>query len=78
MRIGDEVKIKECHKIPELVGEEAVIMALTDQALTKYPVAVKISSGEHEGKFCGFREDELELVPKGDDGIPPVFLKEAK
>ena len=72
MELGNKVKIKECHKIPELVGEEAVIVAVADQELATYPVTVKISSGEHEGKLCGFREDELELVL----GIPEAFLEE--
>jgi len=72
VQLGDKVFIKECHKVPELVSQEAVIMAVADQALAKYAVTVKLTSGEHEGKFCGFREDELELVP----GIPKAFLEE--
>lgn len=72
MQLGDKVLIKECHKAPELVNQEAVIMAVADQELAKYPVTVKLTSGEHEGKFCGFREDELELIP----GIPKAFLEE--
>jgi len=72
MEIGNKVKIKECHKIPALVGEDAIIVSMMDQELSPYPITVKISSGEYIGKFCGFREDELELVPD----IPKVFLEE--
>ena len=72
MRLGDKVLIKECHKVPELVDQEAVIMAVADQELAKYPVTVKLTSGEHEGKFCDFREDELDVIP----GIPKAFLEE--
>ncbi len=72
MQLGDKVLIKECHKAPELVDQEAIIMAVADQELAKYPVTVKLASGEHEGKLCVFREDELELIL----GIPKAFLEE--
>ena len=75
MNIGDKVKILECHKVPELVGQEAEVIALVDPSLTKYPVAVKLLTGEHAGKPCEFREDELQPLPKGDEGIPPEILE---
>ena len=83
MQIGNKVKISECHKFPELVGQEAEVIAMASQELSPYPVVVKITSGEHAGKFCGFRPDELSEVGEtpdgpagnGTQGIPPAFLK---
>ena len=68
MEIGEVVKIKECHKIPELVGQEAKIVALVHPEIAKYPVAVVFTDGT-PGVF-GFREDELEPP---DTDIPDVF-----
>lgn len=75
MNIGDKVKILECHKIPELVGQEAEVVGMTTQELATYPVIVKLTSGDNEGKFCGFREDELEPVTPDHD-IPDAFKEE--
>lgn len=61
VKIGDTVKILECHKIPELVGQEAEVVAMVEQELSPYPVTIKLITGEHQGQFCGFREDELEV-----------------
>lgn len=72
MQLGDQVKIKECHKIPQLVDEQAEIVAMASQELGEYPVTIKLMTGEHTGKFCGFREEELELLSP-DHGIPDVF-----
>ena len=66
MKIGDMVKIKECP-IAELVGENAEIVRLQFQEFEKYtvyPLWVEITSGEHKGKFYGFKYDEVEILPK--------------
>lgn len=85
MKIGDKVKILECHKIPDLVGREAKIVALADPEFAHYPVQVMLFEpmelqmetpfGIVEGKAKGpfsFREDELQLVAP-DAGIPDEF-----
>ena len=66
MKIGDTVKIRECP-IAELVGENAEIVEMQFQEFEKYtvyPLWVEITSGEHKGKFYGFREDEVEILPR--------------
>lgn len=70
MKIGDAVKIRECDSIPELVGRNAEIVEMQMQEFEKctvYPLWVKITSGERAGKIYGFREDEVEILPKGDE-----------
>lgn len=84
MEIGDVVEIKECHKIPDLVGKKAKIVAKVDPEKSDYPLLVELLEPiEQEvqvgtllvkGPF-GFREDELELA-EPDKGIPDAFLKE--
>jgi len=66
MKLGDTVKIKECP-IAELVGENADIVEMQLQEFEKYtlyPLWVEITSGEHKGKFYGFKYDEVEMLPK--------------
>jgi len=66
MKIGDTVKIRECP-IAELVGENAEIAEMQFQEFEKYtvyPLWVEITSGEHKGKFYGFKYDEVEILPK--------------
>jgi len=66
MKIGDTVKIKECP-IAELVGQSAGIVEMQLQEFEKYtvyPLWVEITSGEHKGKFYGFKYDEVETLPK--------------
>jgi len=66
MKIGDTVKIRECP-IAELVGENAEIADMQFQEFEKYtvyPLWVEITSGEHKGKFYGFKYDEVEILPK--------------
>ena len=85
MNIGDLVTIKECHKMPELVGREAKVAAIADPEISEYPIQVLLTGdpitiqtmagvGETKGPF-GFREEELEpLEPlEPDHGIPEVF-----
>lgn len=81
MKIGDKVIIKECHKLPDLVGREAKIIAEVDAELANYPFQVLLTEQieldtpvgkvETKGPF-GFREDELEPVAK----VPKAFLEE--
>ena len=76
MNIGDTVKIKKCDLRPtgfgpELVSENAEIVEMQLQQYEKYrvyPIWAKMTSGEHKGRVCGFREDEIELIPKGNEG----------
>ncbi len=85
MNLGDKVIIKECHKIPDLVGKEAEIIALVKPEMAKYPIQVELTEPikmetpfgtlETKGPFP-FREDELELV-NPNKGIPGAFLSEA-
>ena len=76
MNIGDTVKMTECHKIPELIGLSAKIIAMVAQELVPHPITVELKSGDHAGKFCGFREDELEAI-EPNHNIPDVFLSAA-
>lgn len=85
MNIGDKVKILECHKMPDLVGKIAKVVAMVDPEQSKYPIGVELDEPidmevqmgtlKTGGPF-GFREDELELVSPDQD-IPEAFLKEA-
>lgn len=86
MKIGDMVIIKECHKMPQLVGLEAKVIAQADPDYTPYPFQVVLTGdpikvtihtpfGEGEGESKGpfhFREDELELA-KPPPEIPQAF-----
>lgn len=63
MQIGDKVRIIECHKMPELLGEEGEIAGEHSLATSPYPLSVKVAGG-----LYGFRPEELE--PVGDTGIP--------
>ncbi len=85
MNIGDMVKIKECHAMPQLVGQAAKVVVIADPELTEYPIRVLLTDeaitvdlglgkAQTKGPFP-FREDELEPLPP-DHGIPDVF-KEA-
>lgn len=82
MKIGDNVKIKECHSIPELVGKEAKVVIQADPEASRYPfmvvltgdpiqIATPFGMGKTKGPFP-FREDELELI------IPPEIPDEIK
>ena len=57
MNKGDKVQIKECHKLPDLVGREGTIQKVDLPWPSAYPVAVEIG-----GSLYGFREEEIELV----------------
>ena len=84
MKVGNKVKILECHSIPDLVGKEAKIVAELDAEVSKYPFQVMLTNwkmpfehpilgkGETSGPFP-FREDELELIQ---DTPLPEFLKD--
>jgi len=70
MKIGNAVKIRECDSIPELMGGSAEIVEMQMQEFEKYrvyPIWAKITSGERAGKIYGFREDEVEILPKADE-----------
>lgn len=41
MQVGDKVIIKECHKMPELVGKSATITAMGEPG-SAYPFAVTL------------------------------------
>ena len=81
MKIGDVVEIKECHKIPELVGKTAKVVAMVDPEMSKYPIMVELEEPieqelpmgtlKTKGPF-GFREDELG-TPDPNKGIPEAF-----
>ena len=67
MRLGDIVKIKQCHPMPEVVGENGEIVYLQTQEFEKYtvyPVWVKMTSGERRDKIYGFQYDEVEVLPE--------------
>lgn len=81
MNIGDVVEIKECHKIPELVGRTAKVVAMVDPEMSKYPIMVELAEPieqevpmgtlKTKGPF-GFREDELAPAdPKKE--VPKAF-----
>lgn len=83
MNVGDKVIIKECHKIPELVGREAKVVAVVEPELAHYPIKVMLigdpitfetpfGGGTTEGPF-GFREDELEIQQLPE--LPPEITK---
>jgi hypothetical protein len=83
MKIGDMVTIKDCHKIPELVGKQAKVIVMVDPEYAHYPIQVmliqpiiietKMGDAETPGPFA-FREDELESY-NPNSGIPDAFLK---
>lgn len=81
MNVGDKVKIKECHKMPDLVGKLAKVVAVVDPEVDKYPIKVQLDEGidfPHPlGKIVAtgpfeFREDELEPADPNKD-IPQAF-----
>ena len=74
MQQGQIVIVKECHKIPELVGQTAIVLQVFPPEAGKYPITVGVQTGEHKGKTANFREEELEILPKGTEGIPDIFL----
>jgi hypothetical protein len=65
LRLGDMVRIKECEARPELVGAKGQIVQMQTQQYEEYcirPIWVKITTGEGQGRTCGFWERELEIV----------------
>lgn len=61
---GDTVIIKECHKIPELVGRQAIVLRVGVPG--RYPIIVQVvgdpvvtSTGP--AVTFAFREDELQV-----------------
>jgi hypothetical protein len=86
MKVGDKVIIKECHKMPDLVGKEAKVLSMADPEIVQYPVLVMLPEpmilkletpfGPGEVHVAGpfpFREDELEVMVAKD--IPDEFKK---
>ena len=64
LKVGDTCFITECHKIPELVGRQAIVLKVG--ATGKYPIIVQVvgdpvvtSTGPSD--TFGFREDELQV-----------------
>lgn len=45
MKIGDKVKIMDCHTMPELIGQEGEIAGDHNPATSPYPFSVKIAGG---------------------------------
>ncbi len=81
MNIGDKVVIKECHKMPDLVGKAAKVVAMVDPEADKYPVKVNLDEPLEVPHPMGklqltgpfeFREDELEPADPNLD-IPQAF-----
>ena len=81
MNIGDKVKILECHKMPDLVGKEAKVVAMVDPEEDKYPIKVNLDEPLEMPHPLGklqltgpfeFREDELEIADPN-QGIPKEF-----
>jgi|GEM_PF-1137239 len=67
LKVGGTVKIKKCGPMPEVLGQNAEIVDLQVQEYGKYtvyPVWVKITTGERQGKIYGFRYDEVEVLPR--------------
>ena len=63
MKEGQLVMIKECHKIPELVGQTAEVVVTNGLQLgSKYPIHVVIEGYENP---VGFREDEVTVIGQG-------------
>ena len=60
MKEGQMVIIKECHKIPELVGKTAEVVAVS--VGSKYPIHVVVEGYEN---VVGFRKDELAVIGQG-------------
>ena len=89
MKVGDQVKILECHKMPAIVGMTGHVREIIED---KYPIVLELDKpvgvavqtpggmavGLTQGPFV-FREDELEVVgnPEGEGTtkIPDVFEK---
>ncbi len=86
MNIGDKVEIKECHKMPQLIGKIAKVVAMVDPEMSKYPIMVEpdepvevetpMGTLKTKGPF-GFREDELEPADPA-KGIPKAFTEESE
>ena len=84
MEIGNVVEIKECHKLPELVGKTAKVVAMVDPEKSKYPIMVELEEEietevpggtfKTKGPF-GFREDELAPADPT-KGIPDAFIEQ--
>jgi hypothetical protein len=67
MKIGDNIKVRECQAIPVLAGGEAEVVDVQMQPYEKYrtyPVWARMTTGERKGKLYGFREDEVERLPE--------------
>ena len=63
MKEGQMVIIKECHKIPELVGKTAEVVVTNGLQLgSKYPIHVAVEGYENA---IGFREEELAVIAHG-------------
>ena len=63
MKEGQVVIITECHKIPELVGKTAEVVATNGLELgSKYPIHVLVDG--YMG-LIGFREEEIMLIGQG-------------
>lgn len=72
MKVGDQVKILECHMIPGIVGMTGRVVKISED---QYPVAIEldkpvgvampilggVAMGMTSGPFV-FREEELEVV----------------
>lgn len=82
MNVGDKVVIKECHKIPQIVGLAAEVIGVVHPDYDQYPIKVKLvektklespmGTLETDGPFP-FREDELEAYSPT-NGIPKHVL----
>jgi len=65
MQKGDKVIIKECHKIPQLVGATATVVAVVPVTESNhYPIGV-VPDNVFPPAVLGFREDELEPIYAG-------------
>jgi len=83
-----EVKILECHALPELVGKAGKIITYTNPDISKYPLQIILISpikikmdtpmGEAEVDTIGpfpFRPDEVELITETEisSGLEKLF-----
>ena len=64
INVGDTVVITSCHKIPELVGRQAIVLKVG--APGKYPIIVQLAgdpviTSTGPSDTFGFREDELQV-----------------
>jgi len=65
MQKGDKVVIKECHKIPQLVGATATVVAVVPVTESNpYSIGV-VPDNVLPPTILGFREDELTPVHAG-------------